>query len=110
MKAEVVVIFTPLVNISSTEGCERQVSSSDNDSFTSLEASAPDQEAGHGDNGNPLAVEQGEQGQDDRGTLGGPSSDRATPDRDDSGPWSTCLGLGPTLGQFTERERRLGRW
>ena len=34
MKAEVVVIFTPLVNISSTEGCERQVSSSDNDSFT----------------------------------------------------------------------------
>ena len=57
----------------------------------------------------PLAVEQGEQGQDDRGTLGGPSSDQATPDRDDSGPWSTCLGLRPTLGQFTERERRLGR-
>ena len=28
----------------------------------------------------PLAVEQGEQSQEDRGTLGGPSSDRATPD------------------------------
>ena len=53
------------------------LTSSDNDSF-----------AGQGD---PHAGEQGEHGQNGKGTRVGPSSDQATPDQDDSGPRSTCL-------------------
>ena len=59
------------------------LTSSDDDSFAfyklRLQTRRLDKET-------PLQESMGESGQDGRGTHGGPSSDQASPDQDDSGP------------------------